>query len=67
MVARRTWRVKRWILRENLSLEGFQRRDRLNAKPLDQHTAGLLILRQRLSLPAGAVEGEHQLHFAGAL
>ena len=50
-----------WILIEDLPLELPKRLAGLEPELLDQHAPGLSVDLERVGLPAGAVEGEHQL------
>ena len=49
------------ILREDALLELPERSPRLDAERVDQLPSCLLVRRQRVGLPSGAVEGDHQL------
>ena len=48
------------VLGEDRGLEGLQLRTRVEPELLAEHLAGVLVGAQRLRLPTGAVEGEHQ-------
>ncbi len=53
--------VEHGILREDLLVQFPQRGAGLDAEPVDEGRAGSLIRLERLRLPAGAVERQHQL------
>ncbi len=53
--------VQRGVLREDRALELAQLLARLDAELLDERRARIAVRRERLRLPAGAVQREHQL------
>ena len=53
--------LERGVLREDRALERLQRRGRLDPEALDERLPGRAVDLERLGLPAGAVEREHQL------
>ena len=53
-------RRQRDVLRENRLLECAQVRARLDAEILDETVAGLVVGRERVGLPAGPVERQHE-------
>ena len=45
---------------EDRALEPLKRRARLQPEVIDQHHSRVLISGERVSLPAGAIERQHQ-------
>ncbi|HET6752077.1 MAG TPA: hypothetical protein VFL71_22755, partial [Actinomycetes bacterium] len=58
---RRWGGLQRTVLGEDRLLQPLQRRGRVDAQLLGQHRAGLLVDAQRVRLPPGAVQRQHQL------
>ena len=61
MCASRAGRGDARLVTQDLGLEALQLRARLDAELLDEARAGVLVDVERLRLPAGAVEREHEL------
>jgi hypothetical protein len=53
--------IERCVLPENRALELLKLAARLDAELVDEHAPRVLVHAQRLGLPSGAVEGEHEL------
>ena len=54
-------RVQRFVLREDRPLEPAQLRSRIEAEFLGQDVAAVLEDAQRVGLPPGAIQGDHEL------